>query len=135
MILLFSECRSSQSCVSAKKESVSTSGNSINLSDNSEYALLRSVETGAILSYTFAAENTEQLKNSDFSHYYSLNYDVWKEEISKNYNSISIMQKSLSNENIIKHSYLNDKVTCTEYSNGTKVTVDYNNETFKIDRK
>ena len=111
---------------------VNYSGNSINLSDNSEKALLRSVETGAVLSYTFATDNTDQLKNSDFSHYYSLDYNVWKEEISKNYNSISIIQESLSSENIIKHSYLTDEVTCTEYSNGTKVIVNYSDSPYKF---
>lgn len=110
---------------------VSYSGEAINLSDNPDTALLKAVETGAILHYTFATDNTDQLKNSDFNHYYSVLYDTWDESIENHYHKIASTQKKLSSQLIVEHKYLADGVTLTVYEDGTSVVVNYTKTPFE----
>lgn len=109
---------------------VSYSGEAINLADNPDTALLKSVETGALLHYTFAQSNTEQLKNSDFNHYYSVLYETWSESIEEHYHKIASAQKRLASQLITEHKYLSENVTLTSYEDGTEVLVNYSDTSF-----
>ncbi len=102
----------------------------INLSEDPETALLKAVETGSVLHYTFACRNADELKNSDYNYYYSVSFDSWKQSISENYHRIAISQKNLACLQITAHEYLTDKVTKTVYSDGTEVLVNYGNTPF-----
>lgn len=110
---------------------ITYSGEAINLADDPEKALLKSVETGAVLHYTFASRNTEQLKNSDFNQYYSVLYDAWSKNIESNYPKIASSQKRLAGQPIIGHKYLSEKVTLTVYEDGTEVVVNYSDDAFE----
>lgn len=110
---------------------ISYSGEAVNLSDNPDTALLKSVETGANLHYTFASDNTDQLKNSDFNYYYSVLYDTWDENIETHYHKIAPIQKKLAAQLIIEHKHLTDNVTLTVYEDGTQVIVNYGDKAFE----
>ena len=110
---------------------VSYSGEAINLADDPDTALLKSVETGALLHYTFAQSNTKQLKNSDFNYYYSILYETWNESIETHYHKIASAQKKLATQHITEHKYLSDEVTLTVYEDGTSVLVNYSDASFE----
>lgn len=110
---------------------VSYSGEAINLADDPDTALLKSVETGANLHYTFASTNTDQLKNSDFNYYYSVLYDTWAASIENSYHKIASYQKKLATLLITEHKYLAKDVTLTVYEDGTQVLVNYSDEPFE----
>ncbi len=97
----------------------------INLSGDPEAAVLKAVETGSLLHYTFAYRNTDELKNSDFNYYFSVSFDSWKQSLSENYHKIVVSQKKLACLQITGHEYLTDDVTKTVYSDGTVVIVNY----------
>lgn len=111
---------------------VSYSSEAINLSDDPDRALLKSVETGAVLHYTFAGNNTEQLKNSDYNKYYSVLYDAWSDSIENHYHKIASSQKKLASQLITEHRYLSKDVTLTVYEDGTQVVVNYGAEPFEF---
>ncbi len=102
----------------------------INLSGDPETAILKAVETGSLLHYTFAYRNADELKNSDFNYYFSVSFDSWKQSISENYHKIAISQKELACFKITEHEYLTDKVTKTVYDDGTVVIVNYDTVPF-----
>ena len=104
---------------------VQYSGTAINLSSDPEGAVLKAVETGAVLNYTFASRNIEELKNSSLNYYYSVSYDSSKEGLEGNYRKIAPIQSKLSLVFIAEHEYLTDKVTKTVYDDGTEVIVNY----------
>ncbi|MFA5561667.1 MAG: DUF5696 domain-containing protein [Eubacteriales bacterium] len=54
------------------------------------YQILRSIESGASLYFILAYQNTELMKeNPWFSGYYSVNYQIWKEDMLTYYNIIN----------------------------------------------
>lgn len=105
--------------------SVPYTTDAINLSTDPEEAVLKAVETGAVLHYTFAARNIDELKNSDFNRYYSVSFGVWEKSLYENYHRIALSQKGLVNLGITDHEYLTDSVTKTVYEDGTTVLVNY----------
>lgn len=104
---------------------VQYAGTAVNLSSDPDGAVLKAVETGAVLNYTFASRNIEQLKNSSLNYYYSVSYDSSKEGLESNYRKIAPMQSKLSLVFIAEHEYLTDDVTKTVYEDGTEVIVNY----------
>ncbi len=105
--------------------SVPYTTDAINLSSDPEGAILKAVETGAVLHYTFAARNIDELKNSDFNRYFSVSFGVWEKSIYESYHKIALSQKSLVNLGITDHEILTDTVTKTVYEDGTIVLVNY----------
>jgi len=110
---------------------ISYSAPPINLAYDPESALLKAIETGSVLNYTFAYRNQNELKNSDFNYYYSVSFDAWAESIRSAYLKIAGIQKDLSSMQIKDHVFLSDKVTMTVYENETKVIVNYSDEPFE----
>ncbi len=114
---------------------VQYAGTAINLSNDPEGAVLKSVETGAVLNYTFASRNIEELKNSSLNYYYSVSYDSSNESMESNYRKISPIQSKLSLVFISEHEYITDKITKTVYEDGTEVIVNYGNTEYEYSGK
>ena len=109
---------------------VSYSGSAINLSDDPTEALLKTVETGALMHYTFAAQNISELKNSDHNKYYSVSFDAWKQNAIENYHKVASFARKTALLPITNHEYLSDTVTATTYEGGYVAVVNYGDEAF-----
>ena len=67
-----------------------TAGTAFNMEGDVESALLHAIENGSNLYFYLSYRNTELLKESvAFSDYYSVGYDVWKEELVEYYNELN----------------------------------------------
>jgi hypothetical protein len=102
------------------------SGDSLNLSDDYETQLLKSVEYGANLAYTLNYAGAEMVKNTNYSELYSTNYEHWSQKAKDDYKAAAAVLNGCQSSTIEDHKMLADGVYMTVYENGEKVVVNYN---------
>lgn len=110
---------------------VNYSGRPINLAEDYTLNILRSIETGAGLAFSFMKEETSILQETKFHQFYSNEYDKWIDDATEIYNKFNDEFYEIYNQLIVNHTVLDSGVTVTEYENGTKAVVnksdsDYN---------
>lgn len=111
-------------------------GTAINLDGDFEKSLLKAIESGASPYFIISArnENTSELKSfTDFSKYYSIRYNIWKEDLVKTYETLNEALKDVKYETITSHEYLDTRVVKVQYSNGTTFLLNYNANPVEID--
>ena len=104
---------------------ISYSGSALNLSDNKEMTLLKSVEYGANLYYVLNNASPSAVKNSNYSSLFSTNYDRWYDEACADYKAVSAVLDGVQSSCIESHKKLSKDVYMTTYENGTSVIVNY----------
>lgn len=107
-----------------------TSG-SINLSSNSETAILEAIESGAGLHYLLVYEDQMNMQDTNFEQLFAVNYKIHLEDILANYNDINEQLGYLSNVRIAEHEHLSEDVNLVTYEDGSMVYVNYGKEDFK----
>lgn len=94
---------------------VSYSGSAINMEGDIQYAILKSIENGAALYFTLCYDNTSALKeNEKYNKYYSVSYDIWKEDIVEYYTTINELLGDLQTEVIVDHEFVTATRTLEE---------------------
>ncbi len=114
----------------------SFAGTAINLDGDYEKSVLKAIENGASPYFILSArnENTSELKSfADFSKYYSIRYNIWKEDLVKTYNRLNDALGSVKYETITSHKYIDNRVVKVEYSNGTSFILNYNTSPVEVD--
>jgi len=104
-------------------EYTTTSAN--NNSDPMNYYLMQAVETGAQPKFLISAKNVDVLKDSTYTYYFSVQYDLLKEEIKAVYDEFASAMEIIGTAEIVNHTMLAQDVFLTEYANGTKVVTNY----------
>jgi len=112
---------------------ISFTGEAINLAGDYEYNLLKTLENGANPYFLLSYENTSELKNTEFSNYYSVDYSIWKEDLIAEYNKLNSALKGVKNSLIVGHEFIESRVVCVTYDNGTSFVLNYNNYPVTID--
>ncbi len=81
---------------------VNYAGSPTNEVGDSNYQILKSIENGASLYYVLSYQNTSILKD-DFllSHYYSIRYDIWLDDMVKQYTKLNNAIGDLQNHIIV----------------------------------
>jgi len=83
------------------------SGDALNMAGDVDYSLLKAVENGSSLYFTLAYENINELKeDKTYNKYYSIGYDVWKDEIVEKYTKVNDALRDLQTSLLDSHSYL-----------------------------
>ncbi|NLK74266.1 MAG: hypothetical protein GX288_03120 [Clostridiales bacterium] len=104
---------------------------SINQSSNSERAVLEAVESGAGLNYLLMHEDQLSLVDTDQINLFSVDYELWLEEIIRTYNQLNGDLGYLSNVEIREHRHLDDDINCVVYDDGSKVYVNYRDTSYE----
>ena len=107
-------------------------GEAINLSGDYQTMLLECAEYGAGLNFTFMAEDTRVLKDSDYSCYTSSGYRYWKDQVIGMILRYQREMKGLNSQKITAHEKLTEEVYRTTYADGTRVYVNYGNTDYRI---
>lgn len=107
-------------------------GRPLNLADDYQTELLKAIEMGAGLYFVWIHEENHKLKNTEYTNYYSVNFDTWYERAMEMYTTINEQLKKTQNQKIIKHQKIQEGVYRTSYENGIHVYVNYNNEDVTI---
>ena len=112
---------------------VDYTGTALNLSDDYETSLLRSIETGAGLYFTVMSEPVSSLADTEYTEYYGAEYDLWKDTIISLNDEVQEALGSVYNQYITNHENVTSTVTMTEYEDGTKVIVNYGYSDYTYD--
>ena len=97
---------------------------SLNLTNNENELLLRSIEAGVSLSYTIM-KNYNGLLKKEFDFYHSVCYDDLKDTIFNTYKATSGYYESIKGSEISEHHILQNGLRKTVFSNGVTVYVNY----------
>lgn len=86
---------------------VEYTGTAINMEGNMEYSLLKALESGASLNFILSYQNTDNLKDDMLlSHYYSIRYDIWFNDVVSLYSELNGLLKDLQTSTIETHKFL-----------------------------
>jgi hypothetical protein len=115
-------------------------GRAINLAEDYTKNLLKSIESGAGLYFSFMKEETSELQETKFRQFYANEYDKWVGDADALYKKFNADFGHLYNQKIVNHVILSPNVTITEYEDGTRVLVNasdfdtsYNGENIKAE--
>jgi len=115
-------------------------GNAINLAEDYTKNLLKTIESGAGLYFSFMTEETSVLQETKFRQFYANEYDKWVGDADGLYRQFAANFGHLYSQAIVNHRILSRGVTLTEYEDGTRVivnasdfTVNYNNRNISAD--
>lgn len=83
-------------------------GAAFNMEGDTNYAILKAVENGAGMYFILSYQNTSILKEDPYlSQYYSINYDIWKEDLVTYYHRLNDLLRDVQSKVIIGHEFLN----------------------------
>ena len=86
---------------------VQFAGAPLNEEGDINYAMLRAIENGAGLYFILSYQNTQELKKDPLlSQYYSIRYDIWKNDVVKYYNELNALLFDVQDKLIIGHEFL-----------------------------
>ena len=109
-------------------------GESLNLSQDYETTLLKSVETGAGLYFQWMYEDNSVLKNTDYDYLYSVNYESWLTQAIQDYTRVNEIFEKLQGQTIKSHEKLQENVYLVTYESGTQIAVNYNEYSVMINQ-
>ncbi|MDR3020213.1 MAG: DUF5696 domain-containing protein, partial [Treponema sp.] len=98
-------------------------GRAINLAEDYTKNLLKTIESGAGLYFSFMAEETVELQETKFRQFYANEYHKWIGDADALYRRFASDFAGLYNQAINDHIILAPGVTVTVYENGTRVVV------------
>jgi len=82
-------------------------GTATNMEGDINEAILRAIESGASMYFILSYQNTSKLKEDfSLSKYYSVSYDIWKEDLAEYYNILNEATKDLQTSYIVDHEFL-----------------------------
>ncbi len=88
--------------------SVDFTGTPVNMEGDIDEAILNAIENGASLFFTLSYRNTRELSSDEFwSKYYSVAYDIWKDDVKKYYDVLNGAMKDVQDSYIVDHSFAN----------------------------
>ena len=105
-------------------------GEALNLTQNMDTTLLKSVEYGAGLYFTVMNESPFALQKTLYSEYFGASYDLWKERMVDIYTRYNKELGHTFNQEIKDHEAITGSVTKTVYDDGTQVYVNYGYEDY-----
>lgn len=87
--------------------SVSIAGAPLNMEGDIQYAILKAIENGASPYFVLSYQNTQALKEyEDLSKYYSIRYDIWKNDIADVYMTLNGALSDVQDKYIVNHEFL-----------------------------
>jgi len=98
-------------------------GKAINLAEDYTKNLLKSIEGGAGLYFSFITEETAVLQETKFRQFYANEYGKWVNDADRLYKQFEKDFGRLYGQTITNHLILSPSVTVTEYEDGTRVVV------------
>jgi len=100
-------------------------GPAINLAEDYTRNLLKTVESGAGLYFSFMKEESSVLQETKFRQFYANEYDKWSPDANALYQKFTADFARLYDQAIVNHAVIAEGLTWTEYEDGTVVFVNY----------
>ncbi|MDR2575795.1 MAG: DUF5696 domain-containing protein [Treponema sp.] len=100
-------------------------GPAINLAEDYTKNLLKTIESGAGLYFSFMSEESSVLQETKFRQFYANEYDKWSPDANVLYQRFTADFARLYDQAIVNHAIIAEGLTWTEYEDGTVVFVNY----------
>lgn len=108
-------------------------GEAINLAGDYTYNILKTIENGASPYFILSYQNANALKTSeDFSKYYSIRYDIWKEDLVETYQILDLVLSQVKNSKIDNHEFITSRRVLVTYDNGVTFDIDYSSDVITV---
>ncbi len=101
--------------------------------EDSDIALLKTLETGSMPHYYMYYEEESSVKNTEYSDLGSGDYEKNLEKFQSLYSELSKVYKKIGNAELIAHSCISDNVYKVTYNNGVKLYINYSDEKIVLD--
>lgn len=108
-------------------------GPPLNLSPYWQEEVLKAVEAGAGLSFSWVYDGAEQLKGTRFAYLYDVGYEHWLERACQVYDRVRAALEGLQGQTIVEHAQLAPGVYKTRFSGGDAVFVNYNEYPLEVE--
>ncbi|MBR3692590.1 MAG: hypothetical protein IKL89_07860 [Clostridia bacterium] len=105
-------------------------GEAINETQDDQLYILRCLEMGMSPYLEAIYTVDDDLKDTEFMDYFSLNYKNWTESVKKVYGEVNKVLADLQDKTIVDHAVLAHNVRKTTYEGGVSVIVNYNKEAY-----
>ncbi len=103
----------------------------INNAANPQTALLRAVQGGSLLHYTFIdPDGKESLLNTVYDNLFCADYTLYANQAAEQYQALKPLYSRIIGQTITGYRQLADGVTLTVYADGTEVAVNFTEEPF-----
>lgn len=114
---------------------INYAGEELNLTQSvdREELLLEAIENGACLRYVLTYENSDQIKYSGLNSMYSVQYDLYMEEIEAFYKEANDALKDVVNVPMVGHEILDNDVRKVTYENGVVIYINRGSEDVSVD--
>lgn len=112
---------------------VDYAGDAINLTGDTQNAILTAAQTGSNLYYMFAGENADEIVDSEYSHLYSIDYSYYKDTMIETVKKYQSDFEITAGQQIKSFKQLQSGVTKTVFENGSVSYVNTNNYAVKAD--
>lgn len=100
----------------------------INNAANTEYYMLKCIETGSGVYADLIAEDNSLVKGTKYDAYYAVNYDNVKEDVVRVANEVSKALKPVYGQEMVNYEVLEEGFVRVSYANGQAILVNYNTE-------
>ncbi|MFA7377178.1 MAG: DUF5696 domain-containing protein, partial [Acholeplasmataceae bacterium] len=109
-------------------------GNSVNMDDSKSihWHLLKAIETGASLQFSFTAEETTKLVKTEYNYLISTYYKYWLEDLNTMMTTLDDL--NILNQKVINHQVLNPQGSIVEvtYRDGKTIRINYETESYVV---
>lgn len=111
------------------------SGEPANLANDQDLKLnlLKHIEYGSNVRFTFGYASSSKVKETEFDHLYSIHYMDWLEDAAQMYHQLNEALKPVQSAMMIGHQKHAPGVFETMYSNGISIIVNYNDQPVEVD--
>lgn len=110
---------------------VDYTGEPMNLAQDRDASILRTVETGASLYCIGFYADSSAVKHTDFDHYYACGFSGLADHMVSVYDEINQLVGSTAGELIVDHAVLAPGVHMTMFESGIRVVVNYGEKAFE----
>ena len=87
--------------------SMQFAGEPLNMEGDMQYAMLKAIENGASPYFVLSYRNTDSLKEDSYlSKYYSIRYDIWKEDLVSAYETLNEALSDVQTKYIVDHQFV-----------------------------
>jgi hypothetical protein len=108
-------------------------GPAINLAEDYTKNLLKTIESGAGLYFSFITEETSILQETKFRQFYANEYEKWSPDANALYQKFTADFSGLYGQAITNHVIVSTGLTLTEYEDGRRVIVNSNDSAANYD--
>lgn len=111
---------------------INYAGEPLNLAADYRESLLKSIAFGGGFHFQWAYQDTELVANTEYNHFYSVNYHDWVSHAVEDYKTADEILTPVISARIIRFLELEQGRYLTEYDNGYQILVDLNQYTVTV---